>query len=719
VSSQSGGTHNEAGGEFGGPVVQAGSIGQVSIASSAWGDQLPVPRQLPLAVRDFTGRTEHLAALDAALPSGADDGRGAGAVTISAVDGTAGVGKTALAVHWAHRVQERFPDGTLYVDLHGYGPSDPVTPATVLGGFLGALGISPEWIPSEVDARAVLYRSILAGRRVLILLDNANSAEQVRPLLPGAAGCVVLVTSRGNLTGLVVGEGATRITLDLLAEHEALELVRAILGAPRADAESRAVVELIRACARLPLALRIAAGRAVTHSYLTITELVADLDCERGRWTALGIPADEHNTVRTVFDWSYHRLTDEQARMLRRLGLYPGPEIGVHAAAAVAGLTVAEARRLLEILADAHLIEPIARDRYRFHDLLRAYAADRAERDDTAAERDLARRTLLEWVTHHVRKAYQVIAPEGVDWLAEADVDTQRHPEIAFAGPAEAWEWADLELGNAVHAVRATDRYDLPRLTVLLAGPSVTALSLRGLWDDVFDICHRGLAAAHRLGYRTAECYLLFLLGSGYQGVARWQEAIDNFQAALVSARRLASPELQAMVLGALGATYLEQERYAEAQESLRLTLLLSLGLRNGRLESYSEYGLSAVCRGLGDYEQAIRHAERSLTLIRQTGHRDVEAYSLHVMAQAQQGADAHQEAIALCGQALGAIEWYRDPRHRARVLDTLGTSLCHTGNTEEAIGCWREALSVMDELSDHRAHDLRNRLHGLEGPHA
>lgn len=289
------GVHNEASGGLRGPVVQAGSIDHLSLSGPAHveSDQAELlPRQLPLAIRDFTGRAEQVTELDALLADNA--GADTGAVVISAVDGTAGIGKTTLAVWWAHRVQDRFPHGTLYANLRGYGPDDPATASEVLDGFLRGLGIPGGAIPHGVDAQAGLFRSVLAGRQVLIELDNAHSADQVRPLLPGTPGCVVVVTSRDGLTGLVITEGAHRLTLDLLTPDEAHDLVASIVGPRRAAAEPDAVATLIRLCVRLPLALRIAASRAAAP-HTIIAAVVAELADERYRLDALSWGEDKTN----------------------------------------------------------------------------------------------------------------------------------------------------------------------------------------------------------------------------------------------------------------------------------------------------------------------------------------------------------------------------------------------------------------------------------------
>ena len=692
--------HNEARGELGGVVVQAGTITQLSVSPG----QPAVPRQLPLVPRDFVGRADQLAALDALLP-------GTG-VVISAVDGMAGVGKTTLAVRWAYRVQQRFPDGTLYADLRGYGPGEPATPGDVLAGFLAALGVPADRIPADLGARAGLYRSVLAQRQVLIVLDNANAAEQVRPLLPGGSGFVV-VTSRSSLAGLVIGQGATRMTLDVLTEPEALDLVRAVLGPQRADAEPESLVALVRACARLPLALRIAAGRAAVHPNLTVGEVVTELGSP-GRLDVLSVPADERTSVRGVFDWSYRRLTGEQARMFRRLGLHPGPEFSLPAAAAVAGVDVAEARGLLDALAELHLIEPVDRDRYRCHDLLHTYAAERVDRDDDAAEREDARRTLLGWYAHHAWTAARTVAATLTERHESTGLATPVHPQIVFAGPAEAWAWGERECANVVAGIRVAVRHDALRVAVLLADLSVVPLSRRRLWEDLFEVCRLGLTAARRLGDRRSEYQLLECLASAHRDVGQWQESWDAVAAALELARDLGDQWSQAQSLCYLGVLCGDRGRHAEASRYLRSALPLSVGAQGGQLEGDIELYLGSACVGLGRYDEAVRHAERSRALHRQAGNPHGEAYVLHCMARAQQGLGEHAEAIALCEQAQRSESALIEQREHAAILDTLGISLAHTGDPARAISCWQAALTVFDEFDESRARDLRDRIHAM-----
>ncbi|MCC8249190.1 ATP-binding protein [Saccharothrix luteola] len=449
-----------------GPVVQAGSIQQVILTGSTRASEVELPRQLPGAVRDFAGRTEQLAALDALIPVNSEPTGAPNAVVISVIDGIGGIGKSTLAVYWAHRVQHHFPDGTLHVNLRGYGPGDPVTPKQALDGFLQALGAPADAVPAEPDARASMYRSRLAGRRVLIVLDNANHPDQIRPLLPGTPGCVVVVTSRDRLTGLVITDGAQRIALDLLAETEAHNLVVGILGADRATAEPAAVADLVRLCARLPLALRIAATRIAASPHITVADVAADLADEHTRIDELSRGDDERTALRGVFDYSYHRLTPDQSHLFRRLGLHPGPEISVPAAAAVADLEPRRARQLLGELADAHMLSAVDVRRFRFHDLLRAYAAGLALLQDAPDERDRALDRLLSWYAHTADTCDMLLYP-GYVRLPHRSAQPQ-HP-TPIATDIDAATWLKTERENLLAALRAAARPDLFHHIVALA----------------------------------------------------------------------------------------------------------------------------------------------------------------------------------------------------------------------------------------------------------
>jgi len=344
-----------------------------------------IPRQLPPGTGDFTGRATELGQLTGLLRR-----PDATAPMIVVISGEAGSGKTALAIRFAHEAAGRFPDGQLFVDLQGHAAGRPVGAVEALRRFLRALGTTPDRVPADQEEAAALYRSLVAGKRMLVLLDNAGSAGQVRPLLPGAAGCLVAITSRSRLPGLLARSGGTPVTLGPLTEPEAMTLLRTLLGGTRVDAEPAAATAIAARCAFLPLAVRIAAERAAHRPRLPLAQLAAELAAEHDRLDALTAGEDPGTTIRSVLSWSYHSLPPAAARLFRLLGLHPGPDISVPTAAALAGISTAEAARLLETLAGIHLLEETAPGRYHLHDLLRAYAAERATTGETPASHTAA-----------------------------------------------------------------------------------------------------------------------------------------------------------------------------------------------------------------------------------------------------------------------------------------------------------------------------------------
>ena len=395
-----------------------------------------VPRQLPAGVRHFVGRAEELGRLSGLL----DETSGAGgAVVISAIGGTAGIGKTALAVHWAHQNAEKFPGGQLYVNLRGFDPSGmPTAAATAVRGFLGALGVPPASVPGDLDAQVALYRSLLAGRRLLIVLDNARDADQVRPLLPGTASCPVLVTSRNQLAGLVAADGAIPLPLGLLTPGEACELLSRRLGRERVVREEQAAGELAELCARLPLALNIAAARAVLRPGRSLAALVSELRGTRQRLDPL-TTGDSSADLRAVFSWSCHTLGTTAARMFRLLGLHPGPDISVPAAASLAALGRDQARRALDELKAAHLLTEHTPGRYTCHDLLRAFAAEQAHILDTETGRSAARHRVLDHYLRTAHAAFTVLYPGWIPLDLPPPVPGVAPEDFADQGQALAW----------------------------------------------------------------------------------------------------------------------------------------------------------------------------------------------------------------------------------------------------------------------------------------
>src|SRR6185437_12456775 len=405
-------------------------------ATSSSTSHAGVPRQLPGAVSPFTGRSAELARLSQIL----DEVRGQapGTVVISAIGGTAGVGKTALAVHWAHQMAARFPDGQLYVNLRGYDPAQPMLAASALAGFLHALGVPSQDIPAEADDRAALYRSLLAGRRMLVVLDNARSAEQVRPLLPGTPGCVAVVTSRDALVGLIARDGARRVDLDVLPPTEAVGLLRALIGS-RVDADLDAATALASLCCRLPLALRVAAELAVSRPDASLADLASELADEQGRLDLLNADGEPRTAIRAVFSWSCRHLDSGDIRAFRRLGLHPGPDFDPYAAAALTGVTFKRAVRLLESLAQAHLIQRNELGRYCMHDLLRIYASELAAACESAQERREALTSLFDHYLHTAAIAMDLIFPGESDRRPRVPLPATPRPAVTGIASARAW----------------------------------------------------------------------------------------------------------------------------------------------------------------------------------------------------------------------------------------------------------------------------------------
>jgi DNA-binding SARP family transcriptional activator len=467
-----------------------------------------VPRQLPAASRYFTGRASELRALSGLLEPEPDK---TGGMVIAALTGMAGIGKTALAVYWAHQVADRFPDGQLFVNLRGFGPSGAeVAPGEALASLLSALGVPDTLMPADMAARAALLRSRLAGRRILMVLDNAQDAEQVRSLLPGTPGCLVLVTSRNRLTGLAASEGARLIPLDVPADWEARDLLVKKLGAARAGGELMAVRELVELCARLPLALSDAAARAASRPRLPLSRLATEMRDERGRLDALetGEPA---TSVRKVFSWSRARLSQPARSMFGLLGIHPAPDITVPAAASLAGLPPSQVHGALAELCDQHLLTEYVPGRYVCHALLRTYAAEAAQVRDSAADRRAAIHRVLD---HYLRTASQASAalyPHSVQLTGGEPLPGVRPEEIV--SPAQAAQWFENEqhvlLAAIEHAASedyAPHAWELPHAV----GPFFQG---EEYWRKLTEAQRSALAAAGERGDLTGQVLAHYHLG--------------------------------------------------------------------------------------------------------------------------------------------------------------------------------------------------------------
>ncbi|HEU4425968.1 MAG TPA: BTAD domain-containing putative transcriptional regulator [Pilimelia sp.] len=619
-----------------------------------------VPAQLPMDVRAFTGRGAELSQLDAVLaevvPDGADRPR---AVVISALLGTAGVGKTALAVRWARRVADRFPDGQLYVNLRGFDPDgSAVSPTEALRGFLDALHVPPQRIPLDLAGRAGLYRSLLAGRRMLVLLDNARDAEQVRPLLPGDPGCVVVVTSRSRLSGLIATEGAHAIVLDLLSPAEARQLLVRRIGAERTAAEPEAVAEIVTACARLPLALAIVAARAATHPGFPLAVLADQLRAARGRLDAFE-GEEAAIDVRAVFSWSYRTLSDAAGRLFRLLGLHPGPEVGATAVPSLAGLSTEQVRPMLAELARAHLITERSPGRYACHDLLRAYAAELAGTQDGPDDRRAATDRVLEHYLHTAHAAARLLNPHR-DQIALPPPSPGVTPEH-IADAEAALNWFIAEHSVLLAAVRLAAETGFDAHTWQLTAALWDFFDRRGHWQDWADTHHAARAAAHRLGDRHGEAVAHRGLGRAYARMGRPDDASDHYQQALA--------------------------------------LFAELGDLAG--EAHARMSLSGVAEQQGEIRAGLHHVERALELFQAAGHRAGQARALNAIGWYHAQTGDPQRALAYCGQALALQSELGDRRGLAATWDSIGYAHQHLGQHDQAVAGYLSSLDLIRQIGD------------------
>jgi tetratricopeptide (TPR) repeat protein len=685
--------------------VQAGTIHGDVHFHQATASTSVVPRQLPGASGNFTNRAVEKDALTTLLNSASSEG----VVLLSTIDGTAGVGKSSLAVHWAHQMRDHFPDGELYVNLRGFDPAaELMSPAEALATFLVALDVDADRIPESVDARAALFRSLVHDKRLLILLDNARSAEQVRPLLPGSPTCLVIVTSRNRLDELVIREGATRVAVDVLTHEEARKLLTRYLGQDRIDAEPEATRKLVEHCARLPLALGIVAVRAAEDPDLPLDELVAELKDERERLDTLD--TDGETGVRAVLSWSYHSLSAGAARMFRLLGLPTGPDISLAAAADLAGLSNREARRLLAELIRTNMLEQPTAGRYRFHDLLRAYATECAARDESAEDREAAIRRLLD---HYLRTSHRIdrqlaTGPVELD-LPPSEVDGR-----TFDDDELAMSWWDIERVNLFAAVRQASARELHQHASQLPIALYYFFQSRGYFDDRIALCEIARDSARHLGNGRAEAYLLFELGAAYYLRQQYDTAVPHFQQAAPIFAALGDRYWEGLTRGALGYSYVRQEKYDDAVEPLRrgLELLREADDLSGLGHGHAGFGL--LYTGLRQFDEALPHFQEALRLYRECGETMGVGSVLNNIADAYFAAERLDDAVSTYRQALAHR---REIGHRlgiATSLRGLGTALRETGDPDGARESWLEAMEIFEQLDDPTADDVRTKLDAL-----
>jgi DNA-binding SARP family transcriptional activator len=683
-----------------------------------------VPRQLPAGVGHFTGREAELKLLDELLDSPAQSG---GAVVVTAVRGMAGVGKTALAVHWARTVADRFPDGQLYVNLRGFDPDGtPVTAEEAISWFLGALGMPGTAIPAEPEVRAGLYRSVLAGRRVLLLLDNARDAAQIRPLLAGGPGCFALVTSRSTMAGLAAAEGARLIRLDQLDDADATTLLAARLGPERIARELSAVGRLVRQCAGLPLALAIVAGRAVDSPGLPLAALADGLEAESSRLDVLDV--DDHLTsIRSVFSWSLRHLTAPAAQMFGLLGVHCGPDISLPAAASLAALPVPATRAALTELAAASLVTEHRPGRYLLHDLLRAYAAEHAA---AACGEESCRAAMVRGFDHYV---HTLLAYSGFHPLkyAAGPAAPSVTPE-RLAGDAELTAWLHAEhlvLGLAVEQAGEAGCPEAAWRLFTIFAQSVCRLGHWQEWEHAGQIA---LAAAQAAGDDNGTGWTHVWLGGICFDIGDVDRARAEVALAIEAFERSGDVHGQAVAHAYLADVLTITERrfgqQFEPRGEAQPPPWLSDGLAHAEqsLALYQQAGcpddmIMALC-SLVDYhalggnpELATRYADQATALAQQ-----VTAPEMRAMTQAMQGCVRQArrelpEAIACFMSALSTLSdspaW---TRYRAGYLGEIAESYQALGDIQSAREAWTAALDLLTRAGHPMAAQVRSRLAAL-----
>jgi DNA-binding SARP family transcriptional activator/tetratricopeptide (TPR) repeat protein len=667
---------------------------------------LPIPAQLPPDPAGFTGREMELETLDKLLRA---DHEQSTATVIATITGTAGVGKTAHAVHWAHRVRHHFPDGQLYVNLRGFDPAGTVIPpADAIRGFLDALGVETARIPATLHGQAGLYRTLLANRKMLVLLDNARDADQVRPLLPGAPGCVVIVTSRNRLTGLVVAQGAHLLPLDALTTDEARTLLVRRVGAARVAAEPRTLDQIISWCCRLPLALAIVAAWAASHPRAPLAVLAADLRVTHRRLDALATD-DPTTDIRAVLHASYRALTPQAAQLFRLLGLHPGPDISAPAAASLAGLSPPRTRRLLAELARAHLIAEQTPGRYTSHDLLRVYAAELAHSTGTAKQRHDATRRILDHYVHTAHAAARILDPDRAP-IPLALIPTSVAPEEP-SGWAEAMSWFNAERHVLLNAIEHAARTGLPTHAWQLAWALMHFLDRRGFWHELDSTGRAAVAAAQQLAHPAAEAMAYRMHARGALRLGHHHDGHRHLQRALDLYRQAGDPVTQAKVHVDLAVAHGEQAAYAEALHHAQLGLAKFRAAGHHHGEANALYQVGWWYSQLGDHEQALVCGQQAIIPLQQLGQRAAEAEAWANLGYAHHHLGHHRRAIACYRQALPLSRETGDRLLEATTLTAIGDIHDTAGNRQAARIAWRQAHTILDQLDRPEAATVRAKL--------
>ncbi|MFI7673839.1 ATP-binding protein [Actinophytocola sp. NPDC049390] len=663
-----------------------------------------VPRQLPPDVPGFVGRHDKLVALDGLLPG--PSGTTSTSVIVSAIAGTAGVGKTALAVHWARRVADGFPDGQLHLNLRGYDVEAPMRPEEALGRLLRALGVAVADLPAARDERAALFRSVVAGKRYLVLLDNARSSEQVRDLLPGEPGCLTVITSRDALTGLVARDGARRVDLDLLPLADAVALVRLMIG-ERVGDEPAAAAELAQACARLPLALRVAGEYVRSRPGVTLADAVAELRDERRRLSVLDADGDDRTAIRAVFSWSYRALADGPARLFRLLGAHPGTDVDLYAAAALVGSDLATTTALLDELVRANLVTSAGVGRHTMHDLLTGYALDLTGHERPAEP--LQR--LLRYYSYAAMVAMDTLYPAETDRRPRIEPpEGTAVPDLGTSGQARVW--LETERANLLAMVRLAGERGWTRWIGELAGTLWRELDAQSHTEDALAMHHLALSVAEASGDVAAQADALRNLSTVYRAAGHYTESLDYAERCVALRHRLGDEKGEAAAHNSVGIVAGLLGRMDDAVAAYQRSLALRRATGDVRGEAAVLLNLAVTTMRTDVLDGTEEHLTRAQALFREIGDRLGEGHALNnlgglyrALGRYDTAREHHEQALAVYRE-IGARDGHVD------AMNGIAQDLAGAGRFAEALGYFEQAL----ELGDNGHHGILNDIHNSMG---
>ncbi|REH28630.1 DNA-binding SARP family transcriptional activator [Kutzneria buriramensis] len=666
---------------------------------------LALPSQLPRRVATFTGRKHELGRLHDLLDEVVDDSEDP--LPIVLITGPAGVGKTSFAVHFAHAVARRF-DGQIYINLHGFDRERAsAASADVLGSLLATLGVGSARIPAGLENLIALYRSTTADKRLLLVLDNAASAEQVRPLLPGGTGCAVIVTSRSRLGGLVARDGAHPVVLAPLHPTESVDLLAGVIGRQRVDAEPAAAARIAELCGGLPLAVRIAAERIATRAHVLLADVAEDLGEEAGRLDVLTVRGDDETTARTVFSWSYRHLDAKAAQCFRLLGLHPGVEFGVGVVAAMLDLAAPQTREQLDALASVHLVEEVRHGRYRLHDLVRLYANELSQTEDNDSARTDAIGRLLGWYLTMAERASNVLAP----WQDLAGADGQLAGLWQFRQYDEVRAWFDAELTSLVAAAELAMNSGCPEFGWRIPLAEFYYLHIVKNWTLWVRTYEVALRAAQAAGDPYGEAWMHHGLSVAEHGRGNLDSALDHSRRALDIRRAIGDRDGEAWSLHAMGLAELGRHHFADAAQLFGQSIEIRDELNDAYGKAVTQIFLAETVHLRGDTESAIKLAEAALTIFTELGTAHGQGHALNLLGCAytvrqdhDKAADSYRRALRVCREA-------GDEHGEGDALRGLGKLMAAVGANDEAREYLTQALSILQRRDDPMADDVRAQL--------